>query len=93
MAVSDVKLDPAPIRCGACGDPEAVPDDALRHNGRDDVENVPPALFSRTFMEIVGLAVGDGLVSVRRAAALLDLSVDDLSDLFAFHGVARPADL
>ncbi len=70
----------------------AVPDAALRHNGRDEAENVPPALFSGPYMEDLGLAVGEGLVSVRRAAALLELSVDDLSDLFAAHGVAQPAE-
>ena len=71
----------------------AVPDAALRHNGRDEAENVPPALFSRPFMEVVGLGIGDGLVSMRRAAALLERSVDNLADLFAVHGVARPAEL
>ena len=71
----------------------AVPDAALRHNGRDEAEHVPPALFSRPFVEVLGLAIGDGLVSMRRAATLLELSVDDLSDLFAVHGVAQPAEL
>ena len=71
----------------------AIPDGALRRNGRKNVEKAPPALFARTFMEIFGLAIGDGLVSVRRAAALLDLNVEDLSDLFEVHGVARPANL
>ena len=71
----------------------SVPDAALRHNGRDEPENMPPALFSRPFMEVVGLAVGGGLVSVRRAAALLDVTVDDLWDLFAVHGIAQPAEL
>ena len=44
-------------------------------------------------MEILSLAVGQGLVSVRRAATLLELSVDDLSSLFAVHGVTKPADV
>ena len=70
----------------------AVPDAALRHNGRDEADNVPPVLFSRPFMEVVGLAVGDGLVSMRRAAGLLERGVDDLADLFAVHGVAQPVD-
>ena len=43
-------------------------------------------------MEDLGLAVGEGLVSMRRAATLLESSVDDLSDLFAVHGVAQPAE-
>lgn len=36
----------------------ALPDAALRHNGRDEAENVPPALFSRPSMEVLGLAIG-----------------------------------
>ncbi len=71
----------------------AIPDCALRHNGREEVENAPPTLFSRTFMETIGLAIGDGLLSVRRAAALLDLSVDDLSDLFEEHDIEQPVEL
>ena len=69
----------------------AVPDAALRRNGRNEAENLPPALFSGPYMEVLGLAVGEGLVSMRRAATLLESSVDDLSDLFAVHGVAQPA--
>lgn len=71
----------------------AVPDAALRYNGRDHEDDVPPALFSTPFMEVVGLAIGNGLVSVRRAAALLDLTLDDLGDLLQAHGVAQPTDL
>ena len=71
----------------------AVPDAALRHNGHDDAQDVPPTAFSRPLMEVVGLAIGSGLVSVRRAAALLDTTVDELSGLFRAHGVACPADL
>ena len=70
-----------------------MPDAALRHNGRGEAENLPPALFSRPFMEVLGLAIGQGLVSMRRAATLLDLSIDELSDLFAVHGVAQPTEL
>ena len=70
----------------------AVPDAALRHNGRDEAEKVPPALFSRPFMEVLGLAVGEGLVLMRRDATRIESSVNDLSDLFAVHGVAQPAE-
>ena len=71
----------------------AVPDAALRLNGRDVVEDIPPAPFSRPFMEVIGLAIGRGLISVRRVAALLDLTVDDLADIFAAHCVAQAAEL
>ncbi|MCY4563720.1 MAG: XRE family transcriptional regulator [Gammaproteobacteria bacterium] len=71
----------------------AIPDAALRHNGRDHVQDAPPPLFSKPFMEVIGLAVGTGVVSVRRAAAVLDTTVDELADLFAAHDIAYPADL
>ncbi|MER9712742.1 XRE family transcriptional regulator [Mesorhizobium sp. M0174] len=71
----------------------AVPDAALRNNGRDAAPAVSPPLFSRPFLEVIALAIDQGRVSARRAAALVDLSVDDLGDLFATHGVSSPLDL
>jgi Zn-dependent peptidase ImmA (M78 family)/transcriptional regulator with XRE-family HTH domain len=71
----------------------AVPDAALRNNGRDAGPATVPPLFSKPFMEVIGLAVDEGRVSARRAAALLDLAVDDLADLFATHGVQSPVEL
>ena len=68
----------------------SLPDAALRNNGRDTVENTPPALFSQPFMEVIGLALDAGLVSVRRVASLLDLSTEALSALLAAHGFAAP---
>lgn len=71
-----------------------LPDAALRNNGRGSaVEDIPPALFSRPFVEVIGLAIDEGHVSVRRAAGLLDLSVESLVELFTTHGVACPFDL
>ena len=71
----------------------ALPDALLRNNGHDDREDAPPTLFSRPFVEVIGLAIDRGYVSIRRIAALLELTVEDLGDLFAAHGVERPADL
>jgi predicted HTH domain antitoxin len=50
-------------------------------------------MFSRPFMEVVALAIDEGRVSARRAAGLLDLTIEDLGELFAVHGVASPVDL
>ena len=41
-------------------------------------------------MEVIGLALDAGLVSVRRVASLLDLSTEALSALLAAHGFAGP---
>ena len=71
----------------------AIPDAALRNNGREQVNEVVPPLFSRPFMEVINLAIDTGRVSMRRAAGLLDLTVEDLRDLFVVHGLEPPADL
>ena len=71
----------------------SVPDAALRYSGREVGESNPPPLFSRPFMEVIGLAIREGRVSVRRAADLLSLTIDDVEDLFAAHGVETPFDL
>ncbi|MXY50164.1 MAG: ImmA/IrrE family metallo-endopeptidase [Gemmatimonadetes bacterium] len=65
----------------------SLPDAILRNNRSEKAENGTPALFSRPFMKVLGLAIERGLVSVRSVAGLLDLSVEDLVDLFAAHDV------
>lgn len=71
----------------------AIPEAALRNNGHEADVAAPPALFSRPFMEVIALAVDQGRVSARRAAGLLDVTVDDLADLFVAHRVAPSVDL
>ena len=71
----------------------SLPEAILCNNGRDVVEDAPPALFSRPFVEVLALAIDGGHVSLRRVAGLLELTVEDLADLFAGHGVAYPVDL
>ena len=74
----------------------AISDAALRnngHTGREAPKLAPPLLFSKPFMEVIGLAIVEGRVSTRRAAGLLDLTVEDLTDLFVAHGVEPPAEL
>jgi Zn-dependent peptidase ImmA (M78 family)/DNA-binding XRE family transcriptional regulator len=70
-----------------------IRDAALRNNGHDRHETDPPLLFSRPFIEVIALGLEDGQVSARRAAALLDVPLDDLSELFRRHGVEPPDEL
>ena len=44
-------------------------------------------------MAVIGKALVEGLVSARRAAGLLDLTVDDLGDLLQAYGLESPIDL
>jgi hypothetical protein len=62
------------------------------HAPAEGAEQLPP-LFSRPFMEVVALAIADGQLSARRAADLLDMSLDELAALCATHGVEVPFDL
>ncbi len=71
----------------------AIPEAALRNNGQDMPQGGSPDLFSKRFMDVMGLAVGKGHVSARRLANLLDMTIEDLADLFARHGVNHPVDL
>ena len=72
---------------------QSLPDAQLRNNRPDIAESIPPALFSKPFTEVLGLAIERGCVSVRSVASLLDLNVEDLVDLFAAHDVQCAIDL
>ena len=68
----------------------SLPEKALRHNGRRIPTGPTPPLFSRPFLEVLSLAIEQGHLSVRRLARLLDLPLDDISDLFESHGLDSP---
>ena len=72
---------------------QSAPDASLRNNGHTVPKNVPPPRFSKPFMEVMRLALQGGHVSVRRMANLLDLTVEDLAELFSSHGIEQPVEL
>lgn len=72
---------------------KAVDDKRLRHNGQAAALRAIPPLFSKSFVELVARALEEGRLSVRRTASLLGLTVDDLPDVFAAHGVSADVDL
>ncbi len=70
---------------------DSLPQVELRNNGRNSiVEQDPPPLFSPSFMKVIGNAIEDGKVSIRRLARLFNMSVDDLSNLFTAQGLESP---
>jgi Zn-dependent peptidase ImmA (M78 family)/DNA-binding XRE family transcriptional regulator len=70
-----------------------IPDAALRNNGRDISGREPPPLYSKAFMEVIALAIDEGHMSARKAADLLDMTLDDLAQLCATHSVKVAFDL
>ena len=70
----------------------ALPEAALRNNGRRKTEVQPP-MFSRAFADVVVTAIDRGHLSVRRAAKLVGLPIEGLEELFAAHGLEYALDL
>lgn len=68
----------------------SLPAVALRNNGRQTDSGDVPALFSAPFMKVLNLAIEQGLISARRVAKILGLTIEDLSDLFTAHGIESP---
>ena len=71
----------------------AIPEHALRNNGHETLPRESPALFSKPFAELLAEALEGGFISHRRAASLCGLTIDDLDDLFAAHGVEYAIEL
>jgi hypothetical protein len=67
----------------------AIDDRSLRS---DDKGKVPP-LFSRLFREVLADAIDQGRLSARRTADLVNLTLEDLAELFEEHGVKAPYEL
>lgn len=65
----------------------------LTWNGRSPSGRTLPKLFSQSFIERLHWALENGEISVRRAAELLDSTVDDLRDLFRSYNFSAPFDL
>lgn len=70
----------------------AIPEAALRNNGHEN-GSVPPPLFSQPFMEVIAMSIEQGHLSVRRAAGLAGLPIEDLEELFAIQGIDHAIDL
>jgi Zn-dependent peptidase ImmA (M78 family)/DNA-binding XRE family transcriptional regulator len=67
--------------------------DRLTWNGRSPSEQTLPRLFSHRFVERLHGALQRGDLSVRRAAELLDCTIEDLEGLFGSYDFPVPFDL
>ncbi|MBD9415257.1 ImmA/IrrE family metallo-endopeptidase [Pseudomonas sp. PDM16] len=92
LGVSAVALQWRLVNIKAISMKDRVADELLRHNGSSPKDAVPPK-FGKQFMEVIGWAIDNGQVSVRRAAKLLDITVDELSTIFEGNGLRVPYDL
>lgn len=70
-----------------------IPESALRNNGREAAPCEPPPLFSKPFAQVLASALERGSISVRRAASLCGLAIEELEDMFAAHGIEHAIEL
>lgn len=70
-----------------------INDAKLTFNGRPKDQQPLPDLFSTEFVQRLHTALAKGQLSVRRAAEILDLTIETLADLFREHQLSVPFDL
>ena len=65
----------------------------LTANGRLREQQSVPRLFSTEFVQRLHTGLARGDLSVRRAAGLLGLTIEDLAELFRGYDLTVPFDL
>ena len=64
-----------------------VNDAMIRNNGHASPSREAPPPFSKKFLDVIARALDEGLLSNRRAAGLLRVTLDDLPELYQAHGI------
>ncbi len=70
-----------------------IRDKKLTANGCSHTPSPTPRRFSEAFMQRLHDALATGALSVRRAASLLDMTIEDLGELFEDYELPIPFDL
>jgi hypothetical protein len=70
----------------------AAPEAGRSDDGSATAASTPSPILSKPFTDLIAGAIQDGRISTRRAAMLLGVTVDDLTDLFRGHGIEPPVD-
>jgi Zn-dependent peptidase ImmA (M78 family)/DNA-binding XRE family transcriptional regulator len=70
---------------------EAISEDRLAGTGKK--EGAPPPPFSKTFVERMHWGIDTGRLSARKAAQLLDTTLNGLQALFCAYGLEAPFEL
>ena len=70
-----------------------INDAKLTFNGRPKDQQPQPGLFNVEFIKRLHTGLAKGQLSVRRAADILDLTIESMADLFHEHKLSVPFDL
>ncbi len=72
---------------------ERISDEVSRQFRPSRREEPAPLRFSKRFVSLIGWALENGHVSVRRLATVLGLTIDDLAEVFREHQMEQPFEL
>ena len=73
--------------------PKSDVDNALDWVDEREAPGGAPRLFGEDFVKVLGRGIDAGKISVRRAATLLGLTIDELADLFRAYSIEVPFDI
>lgn len=65
----------------------------VKKNNKTKIKNTSEPLFSKPFMKVIGKAINEGRISVRRTVNLLDLTIEDLKKLMNIYNIDCPIEL
>ncbi|MAI31021.1 MAG: DNA-binding protein [Rhodopirellula sp.] len=74
-------------------DARKIDDSSLRNHGQVLVSRKRPPLFSAVFVETLFWGLAEGKISARKAARLLDMTIDDMLCLLDDYGLETNIDL
>lgn len=92
LGVSATALQWRLVNMGKLNKSSMIHDDLIRNSG-GSLRSTPPEKFGKTFMKTIGWGIDQGYVSARRAALLLNVTLDELVTIFENHALAIPYNL
>jgi len=95
LKVTAVALKWRVVQLGWLSKSEAmeIRDDKLMSSGIPQILSLTPKLFNEEFVHRLHDALSLGALSVRRAASLLDMTIEDLGELFETYELPVPFDM
>jgi len=90
LGVTSLNLKWRLVNCGRSPSMTQVDKSELINLARLKTESSKPPLYSKRFMQVIGMAIEAGELSARRAAKLLSPSMECLGELFDSHNLPRP---
>ena len=97
LKVTSIALKWRMVNVGLLSNAEAenIDDRILKNNGQtlENIDKEIYLLFSKKFVNLIGWSIDEGLLSVRKAVDMMDITIDELSELFTQYKLEPPFEL